>query len=57
MEQFVKELLRELDHIDRELYQLECTSPIDKYGYYSQRKGIAEAKDAVERIAAKHEDD
>lgn len=57
MEDLIKEILKELDHTNKELYQLECRSQVDSYGYFSQRKGIELAKEIVERVAEKYKKD
>lgn len=53
IDELIIEILKELDHADKELYQLECRSQVDSYGYFSQRKGIELAREIVERVGCK----
>lgn len=54
---FVTEILKELDHVNKELYQLECKSQVDSYGYFSQRKGVELTKEIIEKVAEKYKKD
>ena len=54
METVIEEILKELEHVKEDLYIQECCSELDKYGFFSQQKGIELAKDVIKRVAEKH---